>query len=124
MQRLVNKVCVFFFILLISACNGGGGGDGVSPPSVSRSVQVSWAANHETEVNKAGGGYRVYSSRTPGFDIAMANVVDVPYSSGATAPTSTVITLSTGNNFIKVVAYSAMNPGGSPPSAETSIAVP
>lgn len=122
MQRMGSKLCVFFFIVLVSGCKGGGGS--VSPPPVNRSVQVSWAANHETEVNKAGGGYRVYSSRTSGFDIAAASMTDVPYTGGPTAPTSTVITLVTGNNFIKVVAYSAMNPGGSPPSAEISIAVP
>lgn len=109
-------------LTVLFGCGGGGGGGG--PPAVSRSVQVSWTANRETAVNSPGGGYRVYSSRTTGFDIATASVVDVPYSAGASAPTSTLITLLTGTNFIKVVAYSALNPGGSAPSAEASIVVP
>lgn len=114
--------------VLFGCGGGGGGGSGSSAPppapTVNRSVQVSWVANRETAVNSPGGGYRVYYSRTPGFNVSAASVADVPYTSGATAPTSTVLTLQTGSNFIKVVAYSVMNPGGSAPSVEASIVVP
>ena len=107
-------------VLIITACGGGAGG----PPSVVKSVQVSWDANREAAVNRAGGGYRVYHSRSSGFDIATASFVDVPYSAGATAPTTTSLMLSSGDNFIKVVAYSNLNPDGSAPSGEITVKVP
>lgn len=106
----------------LTACGGGGGG---------ATVQVSWAANRETAVNGTGGGYKVYSSKTAGFDVATASSVDVPFTSGPTAPTSTTLrNLSTGTYFVKVVAYSALTPPGgnrgstSAPSAEISVLVP
>ncbi len=104
--------------LILAACGGGG-----------TNVQVSWAANHEAAVNKAGGGYRVYYSKSPGFDVGGANSVNVPYQSGAATPTSAKLNLSSGTYYIKVVAFSALvGPGGAPstsaPSAEVSLVVP
>ena len=119
-KSCVRRGAALSFALFIAACGGGTSG----PPSITASVQVSWTANREAAVNGAGGGYRVYQSRTSGFDIATASVVDVPYSMGATAPTSTNLMLSSGDNFIKVVAYSALNPNGSAPSGQITVSVP
>ncbi len=115
-----------------AGCGGGGGGSAGSGGSgTPRNVQVSWAANREKAVNSPGGGYRVYYSTTPGFDVATASVVDVPYVAGPTAPTSATIPgLSPGTYYLEVVAYSALNPPGgsggstSAPSAEISVTVP
>ncbi|MDH3310680.1 MAG: hypothetical protein OEM48_04090 [Gammaproteobacteria bacterium] len=107
-------------LLGLAACGGGGGGGGSGTTS---SVQVSWTANRETAVNSPGGGYKVYYSSTAGFNIASANVIDVPYAAGAT-PTSTTLSLLTGTHYIKVIAYSTLNPGGSTPSAEIAITAP
>ena len=44
-------------ILTTSGCGGGGGGDGSSPTPVTiHAVTMSWAPNHETAVNRLGGG--------------------------------------------------------------------
>ena len=121
----VRKGATLAFALFVAACGGGGGGGGVSgPPSITASVSVSWTANREAAVNRTGGGYRVYASRTSGFNIASASFVDVPFDSGAAAPTSTNLMLASGDNFIKVLAYSALNPNGSDPSAQITVGVP
>lgn len=103
-------------VLSLSGC-GGGGGDVLS-------ITVSWDANREFSVNSPGGGYRVYYSTNPGFDISTANIVDVPFVSGPAAPTSIVIPLFSGTYYIKVVAYSTLNSAGSQPSQESLIYVP
>jgi major membrane immunogen (membrane-anchored lipoprotein) len=87
-------------------------------------VLISWSANRESSVNSPGGGYRVYYSTTPGFDISTANFVDVPYVSGPAAPTSTILIASSGTDYIKIVAYSTLNGTGSEPSQEISVVIP
>lgn len=106
--------------VVLAACGGGGGGGG-SPST--KTVQVSWTANRESGVNSSGGGYKVYYSSAAGFDITGANVTDVPYTAGS-APTTTNVTLTSGTHYVKVVAYSALNPAGSAPSSETTVTVP
>lgn len=114
-------VTVLSCSLVLAACGGGGGGGGGG--SSARNVQVSWTANRESAVNSTGGGYRVYTSPSAGFDITSANVTDVPHAAGAT-PTSTNLTLTSGTHHIKVVAYSTLNTTGSAPSAEIAVTVP
>ena len=121
------KCAVAAVALIATGCGGGGGG----PQSINATVHVSWTPNREAAVNTTGGGYRVYYSRTSGFDIAGADFVDVPFvalvppvPTPPPAPTTTALTLSSGTNFIKVVAYSALNPNGSAPSAQVSVSVP
>lgn len=114
----VKSIALAASLLILSACGGGGGGGGGD------TVSVSWSTNRELLVNSPGGGYRVYYSTTPGFDISTANIVDVPYVSGPTAPTSIVILLSSGTYYFKVVGYSILNSAGSEPSQESSIAIP
>lgn len=101
----------------------GGGGDGPSPSPFS-DVTISWTANRETAVNSPGGGYNVYYASTPGFSPTEGTVVNVPYTSGSLSPTSTVIPLSSGTYYFKVVAYSSLDSNGSEPSQEKAITVP
>lgn len=78
------------------------------------SVQVSWTANREKAVNKSGGGYRVYYSRTNGFDPATASYYDVPYVTGPTTPVARIFSnLLIGTTYFKVSAYSNLNAPGS-----------
>ena len=104
-------------VLSLSGCGGGGGGGGGGD------FLITWDANREFSVNSPGGGYRVYYSTNPGFDISTANIVDVPFMSGPAAPTSIVIPLSSGTYYIKVVAYSTLNSAGSQSSQESLIYV-
>lgn len=95
-------------------------------------LRVNWTANREKAVNMAGGGYRVYYSTSANFNIATASFVNVPYVAGASAPTTAAITGLSANTryYIKVVAYSALNPPGgatgstSSPSAEFTVQIP
>lgn len=84
----------------ISACGGGGGGS--SPPG--HAVILTWEANRESGVNRAGGGYQVSISSQP--------TIDVPYTSGATAPTSTTVSLLPGSYTVTVRAYAALDAQG------------
>ena len=111
----------------------GGGSDSspapTPPPAATRNVQISWSANNESRVNTTGGGYRVYLSTTSGFNITDpgVTVVDVPYVSGALAPTSTTVTLNSATTYyVRVVAYSAFPTANtsSAPSAQITVAVP
>lgn len=91
--------------------------------TASGNIQISWGANLETAVNRSGGGYKVFYSTSSGFnpgDVGVT-VIDVPYSSGVSAPTSVLIPLSPGIYYIRVAAYSALNaPGTSGGSISTA----
>lgn len=87
-----------------------------------RLVMLSWRPNRESGVNRAGGGYRVsIGGRTP---------IDVPYVSGALAPTSAKMRLPTGTYTAEVVAYARLDSLGgssgttSEPSASLTVVVP
>lgn len=112
---------IALFAMMVAGCGGGGGGGTTSTTST---VAVSWDANRESGVNSAGGGYKVYHSTTSGFSISGASFVDVPYVTGPNAPTSTTLSLASGTHYIKVVAYSAVNPSGSAASAQIAVTVP
>lgn len=111
-----NKLILVFCLILfsITACGGGGS----SPPTL-HTVTISWTANLEVAVNRAGGGYTVNISGQP--------AIDVPYVSGPLAPTSITTSLFTGNYTVTIVAYSALNPpggtNGSVSAASSSITV-
>jgi hypothetical protein len=102
--------------LTFAACGGS-----KSTPITSHQVTISWAANHEKGVNSTGGGYKV--------NVAGKPTVDVPFS-GATTPTSTELTLTTGSYAVTVSAYAALDANGgstgsqSPPSQAYTINVP
>jgi hypothetical protein len=92
-------------------------------------VLVSWDGNPETAVNRSGGGYKVYHSSNSGFNPGDSGVteIDVPYISGVSAPTSVLISLSPGTYYIRIAAYSALNPpdlsGGSISTATPQISL-
>lgn len=85
----------------------------VKNASVDTDLTFNWDANKEKSVNRSGGGYRVYYSKTPGFNIGSADrTKDVPYVSGSLSPTSTTLTFTssdTGTWYLKVVAYGLIN---------------
>lgn len=91
--------------------------------TASGNIQISWDANLETAVNSLGGGYKVYYSSNSGFNPGDVGVteIDVPYSSGASAPTSVLTPLNPGIYYIRVAAYSALN---APGAAGGSISTP
>lgn len=85
----------------ISACGGGGG----SPaPITTHSVTLAWLANRESGVNSAGGGYEVSISGKP--------TLVVPYTAGPAAPTSTIVSLTTGSYAVTVRAFAALDTQG------------
>lgn len=90
---------------------------------VPRNVVLTWTANREKAVNTTGGGYKVYYSQSAGFSIPGGNAIDVPYSSGASAPTTTTVRLSPGVYYFRVAAYSAMKPLSSG-STQLTVTIP
>ena len=114
-------VVVSLCVVVLPSC--GGGSDGSSPqPATIHTVTLAWAPNHEKGVNSAGGGYQVAISGQP--------TIDVPFTSGTTAPTSTVVTLQTGTYTVIVSAYAALDAQGggtgslSAPSQPLTVVVP
>ncbi|MDX1594650.1 MAG: hypothetical protein R3298_10385 [Gammaproteobacteria bacterium] len=115
-------------VQVLVSCGGGGGGGATQPPPVCVTpcgVTISWSANPELAVAQAGGGYRVYVAASPGVILAAATRIDVPFDplSGST-PTSATLQLTAGDWYVRVAAFSALNPAGSAPSAELVVAVP
>lgn len=119
---------VLISAVLLASCGGGGGGGGGSTPPpppttttqtpTSHIVNISWAANRESAVNTSGGGYVVTVSGQP--------PINVPYVSGPSAPTTTPVTLMSGNYSVSIQAYSSLNPpggsAGSTSAASTALA--
>ena len=120
----MKNACLVGLMLLgtvgLSGCGGGGGGG--SPQITSHSVTLSWQANRDSGVNRAGGGYEVSISGQP--------IIVVPYASGPAAPTSTTVTLTTGTYSVTVRAFAALDSQGgntgsfSAPSAQLIVNVP
>jgi hypothetical protein len=79
----------------------------------SKLVTISWAANKESAVNRPGGGYKVYYSRSNGFNITDSGVtvLDIPYVSGSLSPTTTSVNLTEGTWYFRIQAYSSLNNG-------------
>lgn len=120
-------------LFIMTACGGGSpdtfGTSGTS--TAPSSITLTWNANHEKSVNAPGGGYYVYYANAPGVNTQTANMIQVPYVSGALAPTSVSLTNpSSGTYYFRVVAYSSFNPPNgsttrrSSDSAEVSIQYP
>ncbi len=119
MRRIATKSSLLAVsILVLAAC----GSSGSSKPVTNHQVTLTWAANHESGVNQAGGGYRIaISGLAP---------IDVPYVSGPSAPTTKDVTLSTGSYTVTVSAYAALDAQGgatgsvSAPSQAIAVNVP
>jgi hypothetical protein len=117
-----RRACLLIAIILVGCGGGGGGGGGSTPPPAVYSVTLGWAPNHESGVNSTGGGYQVLISGQP--------TINVPYTSGPTAPTSTTVSLQGGSYTATVRAYAALDAQGgsggslSVPSAPITVNVP
>lgn len=120
MDTLMRSLLISLTFIFVTAC---GGGDTAAPVTPFSTVQISWNSNPETSVNQSGGGYKVYYSSNSEFNISDGGVteIDVPYSSGATAPTSTQVQFLPGTYYIRIIAYSVLNaPGTSGGSTSTA----
>lgn len=102
-MKIVSKAALLMAAGWIAGCGGGGGGGSSTPPGP-RSVSISWAPNHESGVNRAGGGYRVSITGQP--------TVNLPYTSGPAAPTSTSVILPQGIYTVTVTAFAALDAQG------------
>jgi hypothetical protein len=127
-MEVSRKNIALFFLLgavfLVSSCINLTSDKAREPYNgIPRTPFVSWTANRERLVNSIGGGYRVYYSSVPTFNIANAAHVDVPYVNGPLAPTSTTLpdNLGTGTFYIKIVAYSAAFTSN--PSSQISVTI-
>jgi hypothetical protein len=97
MKKLVLLILVLSALVLLVSCSGGGGS---APPVITtHSVNLNWAPNHESGVNKTGGGYLVSISGQPTFT--------VPY----TATTASVA-LNTGSYTVTVQAFAELDAQG------------
>lgn len=90
-------------LLLVGGTSACGSGSGSSSPT-SHTVTLTWNANREAGVNKAGGGYRVSIAGQPD--------VNVPWVSGPAAPTTTSLTLMSGTYTVSIKAYAALDVSG------------
>ena len=93
------------------------------PPGTPRNILVSWAANTESAVNSAGGGYKVYYSTTP-VDVSTATAIDLPFGSTAFAGRSVkLLSQPSGTYYFKVLAYSSLNTAGNL-STQLTVTIP
>jgi len=126
MRRLNIFLVIILAVFITTGCNASSSSSDDSEDSAAdgakTAVVITWDANREQGVNQAGGGYRVsYSLTSTTHSIAPVNV---PWVSGSTAPTSTILNLAAGTYYVSVTAYSALNPTGSLLSSETTVTVP
>ncbi len=99
-----------------ASADSGGGGAATAATSTTSVVPydltLNWAANNESAVNRAGGGYRIYYSATSGLALVSTPSITVPYVSGLTAPTTVTITGLTIHKpfpvFVRIIAFSAL----------------
>jgi hypothetical protein len=79
--------------------------------TAARDVRLDWDASHDTNVNAAGGGFRVQYGTSS--DLSGAVTVDLPYVSGSSPPlTTTLPSLGCGTWHVRVTAYSALSSSG------------
>jgi hypothetical protein len=105
------------FVLLLVAClialGSAACGSSSSPAGpTNKNVLLTWNANRESGVNKAGGGYRISITGIP--------VVDVPYVSGGLAPTSKTVSLAPGSYTATIRAYAALDASGGTTGTESA----
>jgi len=111
-------------VTALAACGGSKTPEcDLSLDTCGRDVTIAWTANRESGVNGPGGGYRVSVDAQP--------AVDVPYVSGALAPTSVDLRLRRGSSHtVTVRAYARLDAQGgsggtvSPPSQSLLLVVP
>lgn len=95
MRSLLTAACA---AALLAGCSSGSSKPPPPPrPPGDRNIELAWTPNHERAVNSPGGGYRVTLTGRP--------EVNLPYVSGALAPTSITTTLRSGTYTMTVRAY-------------------
>jgi hypothetical protein len=125
--KYVPFVLILIGILYFSNCGNSKESDQPDLPGTEYTVTISWDENHETLVNRLGGGYIVYCCKDSNFTVDDSGVVicEVPCQNGSSSPTSTKVTLESGTWYIKVVAYIELDGMTvSSPSIEKSIYLP
>jgi MFS superfamily sulfate permease-like transporter len=116
-----RRTTAFLAGAVLAAC-GSSKSSSPGPTGANHVVTLSWTANREAGVNRAGGGYTL--------SISGMAPVDVPYASGPAAPTSKDVTLASGTYTVTVSAYAALDPTGgtsrtsSAPSQPLTVTVP
>lgn len=122
---------LFVSFALIAGCGSNKNQSTDDPvPAVTYPMDVAWTASKESDVNSTGGGYRVYYSTVTPVSTTGSSYQDVPYASGAAAPTNVRMRLPAGSYYLRVVAYSSFNPDGlaegnlSAGSSEVTVTVP
>lgn len=128
---LVRNFCLGFFIItILFACSDGGGGSSNGGGNTNTcpgggagaNINVSWIASKAAAVNKVGGGYKIYLSKTSGFNPGDSGVTskNVAYVSGTSTASSTIInTTSSGKWYIRVAAFSSLNSGNGSGGSES-----
>ncbi len=117
----MRPISTLLLALLLVGGTAACGGSSSSTP-VTRTVTLTWNANRESGVNKAGGGYRVSIVGQPD--------VVVPWVSGPAAPTTTTVQLPSGTYTVSIRAYAALDATGgtagsvSAPSQTVTVNVP
>lgn len=101
---MASRRLAALFAAALVACGGGGGSEADNTPVGPAAATIAWNASRESNVNRPGGGYEVA--------ISGMEPIDVPYVSGAAAPTSTTVTLPSGSFSITVRAYGALDAQG------------
>ncbi len=121
-QMRLSAIALFAWIMITGCSSSKIEAKGVK--GVSADVTLSWT-NREKDVNRAGGGYRIYHSTTANFSLTGLTPVDLPYVSGATAPnTYTYSQLSPGVHYFKIIAYSALGGGQTSEATQVSYTIP
>lgn len=96
---MIARRVIAVSVLALAACHGDPGED-LAPLAVT----LSWEANREVGVNRSGGGYELAVAGQP--------AIDVPYVSGAAAPTSATVRLLPGSHTVTLRAYAAFDAQG------------
>ena len=111
----LSASATYYYRVYATNATGDSGFSNEAFATTDTNILVSWDGNPETAVNRSGGGYKVYYSSNSGFNLSDGGVteIDVPYSSGVSAPTSIIITLSPGVYYLRIAAYSTLNAPGS-----------
>lgn len=90
-------------------------------------TNLNWNPSRETNVNRSGGGYRLYYQVNQGVNITKAPYVLVGFNSGSQSPTAlTLAGLAAGTYYFKIVAFGStkVTNSSSVESAELSVSLP
>jgi hypothetical protein len=98
--------------ILVTIGSAACGSSSTASGPTNKNVLITWNANRESGVNRAGGGYRITISGMP--------VIEVPYASGSLAPTSRTVSLAPGSYTATIRAYAALDASGGTTGTESA----